>query len=111
MREHPAYVAETAFWNLVRTFHLSDIPEAQGYAAGEGVDRWLSGAGIYGFYPLALLALAGALLPAARRAPWFVLALVAAWNRIVAFARPKRAAAAASDAVGAPEPGPATAAR
>jgi 4-amino-4-deoxy-L-arabinose transferase-like glycosyltransferase len=145
MREHPAYVAETAFWNLVRTFHLSDIPEAQGYAAGEGVDRWLSGAGIYGFYPLALLALAGALLPAARRAPWFVwvapivawlpallmasdraryrapidplfvilagLALVAAWNRIVALARPKRAAAAASDAVGAPEPGPATAAR
>ena len=28
--------------------------------------------GIYGFYALALLALAGALLPVARRAPWFL---------------------------------------
>jgi 4-amino-4-deoxy-L-arabinose transferase-like glycosyltransferase len=87
MREHPAYVAQTAFWNFIRLFHLSDPELGRGYSSGEGVDWWLSGLGIYGLYPLALLALAGALLPAARRAPWFVwVAPALAWLPVLLMA-------------------------
>jgi 4-amino-4-deoxy-L-arabinose transferase-like glycosyltransferase len=97
MRDHPGYVAQTVFWNLIRSVHLND-PEVRlksgrtdrmvrAYASAEGVDRWLAGLGIYSFYLLALLALAGALLPAARRAPWFVWAApLLAWLPVLLIA-------------------------
>jgi 4-amino-4-deoxy-L-arabinose transferase-like glycosyltransferase len=69
MRHHPAVVLKTLFWN---TLHLAGLP-------GPGLERWgapyesyprgLAVASVYAFWLLAVLALAGALTPAARRAP------------------------------------------
>jgi 4-amino-4-deoxy-L-arabinose transferase-like glycosyltransferase len=72
MLEHPGYVVLTAVRNLGRSLHLDGLTDARLSAVAVDIPRWLADLGVYGFYLLALLALAGALLPPARRAPWFV---------------------------------------
>ena len=72
MRRHPGYVAQTLLRNTARLLHVADARIGVPYAKGEGVDGWLANLGVDAAYLLELLALAGILVPAARRVPWFV---------------------------------------
>lgn len=87
--DHPGYVAEVAVRNALRMFHLG----------GWGYDRAIAGdrngpelpaAGFVLFYALVVLALAGACLPEARRAPrwlWLTPVLFASVVLIAGFVR------------------------
>ena len=72
MRRHPGYVAQTVLRNIARLLHVADPRIGVPYAKGEGVDGWLADLGVDGAYLFELLALAGILVPAARRVPWFI---------------------------------------
>ncbi len=67
--DHPGYVAQVLFWNTRRLLNL----EGSGWWRYQGwtmsLPRWSADAAGYGFYVLALLALAGAFTRAARAAP------------------------------------------
>jgi 4-amino-4-deoxy-L-arabinose transferase-like glycosyltransferase len=73
IREHPLYVLEAGGRNALRMLHITDgLSYARLNAGDVGLaPRW-GNAGVWGFYVVALLALAGALSPVARRAPLFL---------------------------------------
>lgn len=72
VREHPAYVPEAGFWNTLRMLHLYDPSYARVNARDNALGRGLADLGLYGFYPVALLAAIGAFTRRAREAPHFV---------------------------------------
>ena len=72
IRAHPAYVLKVGLWNTLRLLHLAGRPVAYTNLANTAIPRWAASLEIYGFYPLALLALAGLFTRAARSAPGFV---------------------------------------
>jgi hypothetical protein len=73
VREDPLYVLEAGGRNALRMLHLTDrLSYARLNAGDVGLaPRW-GNANVWGFYVVALLALAGAFSPAARRAPLFL---------------------------------------
>jgi 4-amino-4-deoxy-L-arabinose transferase-like glycosyltransferase len=70
--EHPSYVPEVAFWNTLRMLHLYDPSYARVNARDNALGRGLANLGLYGFYPVALLAAIGAFTRRARECPRFV---------------------------------------
>jgi 4-amino-4-deoxy-L-arabinose transferase-like glycosyltransferase len=79
MKAHPGYVAKAVLWNAIRMFNLSGTKFELSIADSEVYPRWLASLSVYTFWALALLAIAGAFTPAARRAPrgfWWCPALL-----------------------------------
>lgn len=75
--DHPGYVAQVLLHNTMRLFNLEGASWWRYQGRTMSVPVWAADAAAYAFYALALLALAGAMTPAARRAPaWFWLAPV-----------------------------------
>jgi hypothetical protein len=72
IREHPAYVAEVAFWTTRRMLELGGLDWARHTYATVSVDRAWANVGIVCFWIFGLLALAGACTRRAREAPFFV---------------------------------------
>jgi 4-amino-4-deoxy-L-arabinose transferase-like glycosyltransferase len=70
--DHPGYVAQVAFWTTVRAFDLDGLDWARHTASTVSIDRAWADRGVHCFWLFAVLAVAGALTRAARRAPWFV---------------------------------------
>jgi len=72
-REHPGYVVTVAWQNLGRLLNLGgrDFHHLATFSEVRLGPRW-SDLAMYGFFPFALLALAGACSPLARAAPRFV---------------------------------------
>ncbi len=71
----PAYLAKVAAWNTMRIFHIGELNLAVQNLDNTGIPRLAGWFEIFGFYPLALLALAGIAAGRVRRAPlwlWFV---------------------------------------
>jgi 4-amino-4-deoxy-L-arabinose transferase-like glycosyltransferase len=69
IRRDPAYVLKVGLWNSLRMFHLAEQDFAVGNLRGTDIPRVPALLEIYGFYPLAVLALGGMLTRPARRAP------------------------------------------
>jgi 4-amino-4-deoxy-L-arabinose transferase-like glycosyltransferase len=69
---HPLYVAQVAFWTTVRGLELDDMEWSIHTASTVSIDATWARRGVWCFWLFALLALAGAFTPLARRAPWFV---------------------------------------
>jgi 4-amino-4-deoxy-L-arabinose transferase-like glycosyltransferase len=82
---HPLYVAQVAFWTTVRAFDLDGLDWARHTASTVSIDATWSNRGVYCFWLFALVAIAGALTPAARRAPWFLWAFPALMYLSVVF--------------------------
>jgi 4-amino-4-deoxy-L-arabinose transferase-like glycosyltransferase len=73
--DHPGYVAKVLFWNVRRFLHLGRFEFARHSYSAYGASRTAADIAIFSFYPVLLLALAGLVLPASRRAPlalWLV---------------------------------------
>ena len=75
MRDHPGYVLQTGWRNTGRALHLDGLDVARTSARALDIPRWLADTGVISFYLLGVLALLGAFVPAARRAPLFVWAV------------------------------------
>lgn len=69
IRAHPVSLLATAYWNTARLLNLTGPGIETSLAHVWGYPRWLAGLSVYAFWLLALLALGGALTPAARAAP------------------------------------------
>jgi 4-amino-4-deoxy-L-arabinose transferase-like glycosyltransferase len=75
IRRDPSYVLKVGLWNSLRMFHLAERDFAIGNLRDTDIPRVPALLEIYGFYPLAVLALGGMLTRRARRAPrwlWLV---------------------------------------
>ncbi len=75
IRRDPAYVLKVGLWNSLRMFHLAEQDFAVGNLSGTDIPRIPALLEIYGFYPLAILALGGLLTRRVRSAPrwlWLV---------------------------------------
>jgi len=71
----PAYVLQVGAWNTIRMFHLGELDFAVKNLRDTDIPRLPALLAIYGFYPLAILALAGIGTGLVRRAPawmWLV---------------------------------------
>jgi 4-amino-4-deoxy-L-arabinose transferase-like glycosyltransferase len=82
---HPVYVAQVAFWTTVRGLELDGIDWAIHTASTVSIDATWAKRGVWCFWLFAVLALAGAFTPLARRAPWFVWAFPALMYLSVVF--------------------------
>ncbi len=72
--DHPGYVPKVAWWNLRRLFDAAGLEWLRYEYGAYGLPRWMAPLELATFWPLALLALAGAFTAAARAAPrWLVL--------------------------------------
>ncbi len=69
VRGHPGSLARTAYWTALRLLDLTGTGFERTLAPFEGFPRGLTEWSVYGFWLLALLALAGAFTRAARAAP------------------------------------------
>jgi 4-amino-4-deoxy-L-arabinose transferase-like glycosyltransferase len=69
VKAHPAYVAKDLWWNTLRLLNLTGTHFERWAARYEAYPKWLASLSVYAFWALGLLALAGALTAAARRAP------------------------------------------
>jgi hypothetical protein len=77
MVDHPGAVATVAFRNTLRLFSLRDPIWLERQSAPRvGEPAGLAQAAVYAFWMFAILAIAGAFTPAARRIPVFIWALV-----------------------------------
>jgi len=70
-RAHPSYVAKVGLWNTLRMLDLAGLRWSRHTAATISVTAGWAVAGVACFWIFAVLALAGAFTPQARRAPWF----------------------------------------
>ena len=69
IRAHPGSLARTAYWTALRLLDLTGTGFERALAPFEGFPRGLTEWSVYGFWLLALLAIAGAFTRAARAAP------------------------------------------
>jgi 4-amino-4-deoxy-L-arabinose transferase-like glycosyltransferase len=83
--DHPLYVAQVAFWTTVRAFDLDGLAWAQHTASTVSIDTTWANRGVYCFWVFAVLAIAGAFTPLARRAPWYLWAFPALMYLSVVF--------------------------
>jgi len=82
--DHPGYVAQVLLHNTMRLTNLEGASWWRRKGGGVSLPVWATDAAAYGFYALALLALAGALTPAARRAPaWLWLAPILLFASVI----------------------------
>ena len=82
--DHPGYVAQVLLHNTMRLFNLEGASWWRRQGRTMSLPLWAADAAAYAFYALALLALAGALTPAARRAPaWFWLAPILLFASVI----------------------------
>ncbi len=82
--DHPGYVAQVLLHNTMRLFNLEGASWWQRQGRTMSLPVWAADAAAYAFYALALLALAGAITPAARRAPaWFWLAPILLFASVI----------------------------
>jgi 4-amino-4-deoxy-L-arabinose transferase-like glycosyltransferase len=72
IERHPTYVATVGYWNTRRLLDIASLKWSRHTASTISVTPGWADAGVICFWIFALLALAGATLPAARRVPWFV---------------------------------------
>ena len=72
MRAHPGYVFKPRHAISPRALHLNGFEVARNDAKAVDIPRRLADIGVWSFYALGLLALAGAFVPASRRAPLFL---------------------------------------
>jgi 4-amino-4-deoxy-L-arabinose transferase-like glycosyltransferase len=75
--DHPAYVADVAFWNTRRALDLAGLGWSRHTASTVSVPPGWADAGVFTFWTVAALALAGALTARARRIPLHVAAVPA----------------------------------
>jgi hypothetical protein len=75
--DHPAYVADVAFWNTVRALDLAGLDWSRHTASTVSVTPGWADAGVFTFWLVGALALAGALTARARRIPVHVAAVPA----------------------------------
>jgi 4-amino-4-deoxy-L-arabinose transferase-like glycosyltransferase len=90
IRRDPAYLLKVGLWNSLRMFHLTEQDFAVGNLSGTDIPRIPALFEIYGFYPLALLALGGLLTRRARSAPrwlWLVPVCLATTVFVTGFIR------------------------
>jgi 4-amino-4-deoxy-L-arabinose transferase-like glycosyltransferase len=83
--DHPAYVAEVAFWTTRRGLELGGLDWSRHTASTVSIDATWAIRGVVCFWLFALLAVAGAFTRAARRTPWFVWAFPALMYLSVVF--------------------------
>jgi 4-amino-4-deoxy-L-arabinose transferase-like glycosyltransferase len=83
--DHPLYVAQVAFWTTARGFELDGMEWAIHTASTVSIDATWAKRGVWCFWLFAVLAIAGAFTPLARRAPWFVWAFPALMYASVVF--------------------------
>jgi len=69
---NPGYVPAVGWHNLLRLAHLGGARYEDDQAGERNVTAGQQDVGRYGFYVVAILALAGALTPLARRSPWYL---------------------------------------
>ena len=82
--DHPGYVAQVLLHNTMRQLNLEGSSWWRRKGGGISLPIWATDAAAYAFYAIALLALAGALTPAARRAPaWLWLAPILLFASII----------------------------
>jgi 4-amino-4-deoxy-L-arabinose transferase-like glycosyltransferase len=82
--DHPDYVAQVLLHNTMRLLNLEGASWWRRQGRTMSLPLWAADAAAYAFYVLALLALAGALTPAARRAPaWLWVAPVLLFASII----------------------------
>lgn len=72
IRHDPAYVLKASWYNAVRMFHLGELDFAVANLRDTDIPGLPARFEIFGFYPLAALALAGLLTRRFRRAPWWL---------------------------------------
>jgi len=82
---HPFYVAEVGFWNTLRMLDLDGRRRWRATAATISIDHRWAQTGVRCFWLFAVLAIAGAATPAARRTPLFVWAIPALLYASVVF--------------------------
>jgi 4-amino-4-deoxy-L-arabinose transferase-like glycosyltransferase len=82
---HPLYVAQVAFWTTVRGLDLDGLDWARHTAGTVSIEPAWARRGVYCFWVVAALALAGAFTRLARRTPWFVWAFPALMYLSVVF--------------------------
>jgi hypothetical protein len=90
IRRDPSYLLKVAEWNAIRMFHLGELDLAANNLHDTDIPRVPALLEIYGFYPLAILALAGLATGRARRAPlwlWLVPMLLATTVFVTGFIR------------------------
>jgi hypothetical protein len=75
--DHPAYVADVAFWSTVRALDLAGLGWSRHTASTVSVAHGWADAGVFTFWAVAALALAGALTARGRRIPLHVAAVPA----------------------------------
>jgi hypothetical protein len=76
-KDHPGALPAVAFNNMLRLLSLKDPVDFERTSAPVvGEPRGLAEAGVYSFWVLALVAIAGAFSPLARRLPGFIWAIV-----------------------------------
>jgi 4-amino-4-deoxy-L-arabinose transferase-like glycosyltransferase len=75
--QHPAYVADVAFWNTARMLDLAGMSWSRHTASTVGIGRRWADAGVVCFWLFAALAIAGALTSRGRRTPLYVAAVPA----------------------------------
>ena len=71
-KSNPTYLPVVAWNNFLRLAHLGGAQYEQDQAGDRNVTSGEQDVGRFGFYVVAILALAGALTPLARRAPWYL---------------------------------------
>jgi 4-amino-4-deoxy-L-arabinose transferase-like glycosyltransferase len=67
---HPGYVLKALYWNTLRMLDLTGTGFERYIAPFESYPGWLASLSVYAFWLLAVLALGGCAVAAARRAPW-----------------------------------------
>jgi 4-amino-4-deoxy-L-arabinose transferase-like glycosyltransferase len=83
--DHPLYVAQVAFWETVRGLDLGGLDWARHTASTVSIDAKWANRGVYCFWLFAVLAIAGAFTPLARRGPWYLWAFPALMYLSVVF--------------------------
>jgi 4-amino-4-deoxy-L-arabinose transferase-like glycosyltransferase len=90
IRRDPSYLLKVAEWNTIRMFHLGELDLAVNNLRDTDIPRVPALLEIYGFYPLAVLALAGIATRRSRQAPlwlWLVPVLLATTVFVTGFIR------------------------
>jgi 4-amino-4-deoxy-L-arabinose transferase-like glycosyltransferase len=71
-KSNPGYLPVVGWHNFLRLAHLGGARYEQDQAGDRNITPGQEDVGRFGFYVVAILALAGALTPPARRAPWYL---------------------------------------
>lgn len=82
-KSNPGYLPVVGWNNFLRLAHLGGAQYEEDQAGDRNVTPGQEDVGRYSFYVVAILALAGALTPIARRAPWYLWLIPALFTSVV----------------------------